>query len=303
MAMADDAARPRLGRGLAALIGDVPDEPRGAWDRHQRKVAVEFLRPNPRNPRRRFAEDELDELAASIRMRGMIQPIVARPLKAVPGTFEIVAGERRWRAAQKAGHTEVPVVVVEIDERASLEYAILENVQRTDLDAVEEASGYERLMSEFGYTQRELAEILGKSRSHLTNTLRLLQLPPLVQERVGKGEISAGHARALLGVRDPETVARRIVAEGLSVREVEAIAAREAETAEAPRTGQGRRAHAEPSPGLRHGLRDVEQTLARALGFGVAVRAKSTGEGEIRIRYGNAEEFEALCRRLDVGGA
>lgn len=296
--MADEAARPRLGRGLAALIGDFPEEGREVSDRPVQKVSIEFLRPNPRNPRRNFPEAELEELASSIRMRGIIQPIVVRPVSGVPGTYEIVAGERRWRAAQKAGHTEVPIVVVTIGDRAALEFAILENVQRSDLNAIEEASGYERLLREYPYTQRDLAEIVGKSRSHLANTLRLLQLSPAIQERITLGEISAGHARALLSMRDPEGVARRIVAEGLSVREVEALAASEAEAGEAPRPGRSRH-----SPESVSTLRGLEQQLAKALGFGVAVKAKPNGEGEIRIRYGNAEEFAALCQRLDLGTA
>ncbi|ABY29985.1 chromosome-partitioning protein parB [Methylorubrum extorquens DM4] len=300
MAMADDTARPRLGRGLAALIGDfsddAPEEAARTAGHAQRKVAVEFLRPNPRNPRRRFSEPELDELAASIRQRGVIQPIVVRALSGVPGTFEIVAGERRWRAAQRAGLNEVPVVVVEIDDRTSLEYAILENVQRADLNAIEEASGYERLMGEFKYTQAELADLLGKSRSHLANTLRLLQLPPAIQDRVIASEITAGHARALLSVRDPEAVARRIVAEGLSVREVEALAAAEAPQDDTPRPGRPRRS-AEGDAALR----SLEDVLGRALGYSVAVKAKASGEGEIRIRYTSAEERDALCRKL--GGA
>ncbi len=300
MAMADDTARPRLGRGLAALIGDfsddAPEEAARTSGHPQRKVAVEFLRPNPRNPRRRFSEPELDELAASIRQRGVIQPIVVRALSGVPGTFEIVAGERRWRAAQRAGLNEVPVVVVEIDDRTSLEYAILENVQRADLNAIEEAAGYERLMGEFKYTQAELADLLGKSRSHLANTLRLLQLPPAIQDRVIASEITAGHARALLSVRDPEAVARRIVAEGMSVREVEALAAAEAPQGDAPRPGRPRRS-AEGDAALR----SLEDVLGRALGYSVAVKAKASGEGEIRIRYASAEERDALCRKL--GGA
>ena len=298
--MADDTARPRLGRGLAALIGDfsddAPEEAARTAGHAQRKVAVEFLRPNPRNPRRRFSEPELDELAASIRQRGVIQPIVVRALSGVPGTFEIVAGERRWRAAQRAGLNEVPVVGVEIDDRTSLEYAILENVQRADLNAIEEASGYERLMGEFKYTQAELADLLGKSRSHLANTLRLLQLPPAIQDRVIASEITAGHARALLSVRDPEAVARRIVAEGLSVREVEALAAAEAPQDDTPRPGRPRRS-AEGDAALR----SLEDVLGRALGYSVAVKAKASGEGEIRIRYTSAEERDALCRKL--GGA
>ncbi|GJE32321.1 ParB/RepB/Spo0J family partition protein [Methylobacterium oxalidis] len=296
--MADDSARPRLGRGLAALIGDFgQDGAEAGRAEGQRKVAVEFLRPNPRNPRRRFQESDLEELAASIRTRGVIQPIVVRALSSVPGTYEIVAGERRWRAAQRAGLTEVPVVAVEIDDRTSLEYAILENVQRTDLNAIEEAAGYERLMSEFSYSQRELADILGKSRSHLANTLRLLQLAPAIQDRVTAGEITAGHARALLGLRDPEAVARRIVAEGLSVREVEALASAEVPESDEPRPGRPRR-----SPETSAALRSLEQSLTRALGLGVVVRARSEGVGEIRIRYGSPEELEALRRRLDAAG-
>ena len=297
--MADEVARPRLGRGLAALIGDFGDAGNDAGKvQPQRKVAVEFLRPNPRNPRRSFSEADLDELAASIRMRGIIQPIVVRALGEVPGTFEIVAGERRWRAAQRAGHDEVPVVVVEIDDRASLEFAILENIQRADLNAIEEASGYERLMSEFSYTQRELAEILGKSRSHLANTLRLLNLPAKVQERLVAAEITAGHARALLGVRAPELVAKRIVEEGLTVRDVEAIAASEQQADDVPRPGRPRGLTEKTAE-----VRSLESRLALALGLGVTLKAKSPEAGEIRIRYGTAQEFEDLCRRFQVPDA
>jgi ParB family chromosome partitioning protein len=294
--MADDVVRPRLGRGLAALIGDFGDEGGGANASHaQRKVAVEFLRPNPRNPRRRFAEVDLEELSASIKLRGIIQPIVVRALAGVPDTYEIVAGERRWRAAQRAGLNEVPVVTVEIDDRTSLEYAILENVQRTDLNAIEEAAGYERLMSEFQYSQSELAEILGKSRSHLANTLRLLQLSPAIQDRVIAAEITAGHARALLAVRDPEAVARRIVAEGLSVREVEALASAEIPEGDGPRPGRPRRVAEKDAA-----IRTLEQAMARALGVNVSLKSKVAGAGEIRIRYDTADELEALCRRLEI---
>ncbi|MCC0807125.1 ParB/RepB/Spo0J family partition protein [Methylobacterium sp. W2] len=293
--MADDVARPRLGRGLAALIGDFGDDNGDAGKpQAQRKVAVEFLRPNPRNPRRRFPEAELDELAASIKLRGIIQPIVVRALAGVPDTYEIVAGERRWRAAQRAGLHEAPIVVVEIDDRTSLEYAILENVQRSDLNAIEEAAGYERLMSEFRYSQTELAEIIGKSRSHLANTLRLLQLSSAIQDRVVAGEITAGHARALLAVRDPEGVARRIVAEGLSVRDVEALASAEVPEGDAPRPGRPRK------PERDGQVRSLEQAMARALGVSVSLKSKNLGSGEIRIRYETAEELDALCKRFEV---
>ncbi|WP_264051242.1 ParB/RepB/Spo0J family partition protein [Methylobacterium flocculans] len=294
--MADDVVRPRLGRGLAALIGDFGDDtPEAGKSQAQRKVAVEFLRPNPRNPRRRFNEADLDELSASIKLRGIIQPIVVRALPGVPDTYEIVAGERRWRAAQRAGLTEVPVVTVEIDDRTSLEFAILENVQRTDLNAIEEAAGYERLMSEFQYSQSELAEILGKSRSHLANTLRLLQLSPSIQDRVVAGEITAGHARALLAVRDAEGVARRIVEEGLSVREVEALASAEVPEGDGPRPGRPRRAAEKDAE-----IRSLEQAMARALGMNVALKSKVAGAGEIRIRYETPAELDALCQRFNI---
>jgi ParB family chromosome partitioning protein len=296
VAMADDVVRPRLGRGLAALIGDFGDDnAEASKSQAQRKVAVEFLRPNPRNPRRRFNEPDLEELSASIKLRGIIQPIVVRALAGVPDTYEIVAGERRWRAAQRAGLHEVPVVTVEIDDRTSLEFAILENVQRTDLNAIEEAAGYERLMSEFQYSQSELAEILGKSRSHLANTLRLLQLAPAIQDRVVAGEITAGHARALLGVRDAEGVARRIVEEGLSVREVEALASAEVPEGDGPRPGRPRRAAEKDAE-----IRTLEQAMARALGVTVALKSKVAGAGEIRIRYETAEELRGLCNRFKV---
>jgi len=289
--MAEEALKPRLGRGLAALIGDVGDDldfadkPRG-----QRRVAIEFLRPNPRNPRKRFADRELDELAASIRQRGIVQPIVVRDLPDVPGAYEIVAGERRWRAAQRAGLHEVPVVVVEVDDRTSLEYAIIENVQRADLNAIEEAAGYERLMAEFRYSQADLAQILGRSRSHVANTLRLLQLPASIQTMVTEATISAGHARALLAVKDPEATAKRIVDEGLNVREVERIAHEDHGTTE-PRQSRPRRADKDPD------TRAVEQALEDVLGLKVAIDHKGQG-GELRIRYGTLDQLDALCRRL-----
>ncbi|HEX2510317.1 MAG TPA: ParB/RepB/Spo0J family partition protein, partial [Microvirga sp.] len=177
--MAEETGRLRLGRGLAALIGDVGDEI-GVVEqraRGQRRIPVEFLRANPRNPRKSFPEGELSQLATSIRERGIVQPIVVRAAPNVPDAYEIVAGERRWRAAQSVGLHDVPVVIVDVDDKTSLEFAILENVQRSDLNAIEEASAYQRLANEFNYTQEELAKTLGKSRSHVANTLRLLNLP------------------------------------------------------------------------------------------------------------------------------
>src|SRR5262250_2019535 len=219
-AMAEEAVRSRLGRGLAALIGDVGEESAALErTRGQRRVPIEFLRPNPRNPRRNFPEAELDELAASIRERGIIQPILVRTARGAADSYEIIAGERRWRAAQRAGTHEVPIVLLEVSDKEALELAIIENVQRSDLNALEEANGYQALADEFKYSQDDIAKIVGKSRSHVTNTVRLLRLPDGVQEFIRSGKISAGHARALLGQPDPETLAQAIVAQGLSVRQ------------------------------------------------------------------------------------
>ncbi len=233
-AMAEELARSRLGRGLAALIGEADEEPIVERARGQRKVPIEFLRRNPRNPRTQFSDVELDDLASSIRERGIIQPIIVRPLANLPDAYEIIAGERRWRAAQRAGLHDVPVVIVEADDKTALELAIIENVQRADLNALDEAAGYEKLISEHGYTQTDLGSVLGKSRSHVANTLRLLKLPASVREIVAKGDITAGHARALLAVRHPEVVARSIVEQGLNVRDVERIAKAEAEAGDDP---------------------------------------------------------------------
>ena len=290
MAAAEEA-RSRLGRGLAALIGDVDEEPIVDRARGGRRVPVEFLRRNPRNPRTSFPETELDELADSIRERGVIQPIVVRPLAKLPDAFEIIAGERRWRAAQRAGLHEVPVVVVEADDKTALELAIIENVQRADLNALDEAAGYDRLLTEHGYTQTELGTVLGKSRSHVSNTLRLLKLPVPVREMVSRGDISAGHARALLAVRNPEAVARTILDRGLNVRDVERIAQFEGEektAAERP----ARRPRA-PDPNTRA----LEVALEDVLGL--VVRIDHRGEvGEVRIRYRSLDQLDALCRKL-----
>src|ERR1043165_9306299 len=229
---ADDHGKSRLGRGLAALIGDVGDEADVIErQRNSRRVPIEFGKPNPPNPRRVFAETELDELAASIRERGIIQPILVRTVRGALDQYEIVAGERRWRAAQRAGLHDVPVVLLEVSDREALELAIIENVQRADLNALEEASGYQALADEFKYGQDEIAKIVGKSRSHVANTLRLLKLPEGVQDFIRTGKISAGHARALLGQPDPEALAQAIVAQGLSVRQTEAVAQERAASA------------------------------------------------------------------------
>src|ERR1700737_3820414 len=220
-----DEARSRLGRGLASLIGDVGGEAAHVErPRNQRKVPIEFLKPNPHNPRRDFADTELGELASSIKQHGVIQPIVVRPVKGVQDRFEIIAGERRWRASQIAGLHEVPIVPVDVGDSDALEIMIIENVQREDLNAMEEAQGYHALSDEFKRSQEDIAKIVGKSRSHVANTMRLPKLPAAGQANIATGELSAGHARALIGVPDPLTAAKRIVAEGLSVRQTEALA-------------------------------------------------------------------------------
>lgn len=290
--MADDAHRARLGRGLAALIGDVGDEmDAGDRGRGQRRVPVEFLRPNPRNPRKAFADGELDDLANSIRERGIIQPIVVRSLPNLADAFEIIAGERRWRAAQRAGLHDVPIVVIEADDRTSLELAIVENVQRADLNPIEEAAGYERLIAEFTYSQIDLATSIGKSRSHVANTLRLLKLPESVRVMLENGDLSAGHARALLAVKDPEAVARRIIEKGLNVRDVERLAREDAgERSEAAVPARKMR---EKDPDTRA----LEQALEDVLGLTVSIDHKGRG-GDLRIKYGSLDQLDVLCRKL-----
>jgi ParB family chromosome partitioning protein len=290
--MADDAGRSRLGRGLAALIGDVGDEV-GAVERArgQRLAPVEFLRPNARNPRKSFDEAELDDLAQSIRERGIIQPILVRNMPGLLDVFEIIAGERRWRAAQRAGLHEVPVILVEANDRDSLEIAIVENVQRADLNALEEAAGYEQLMGEFGYTQLDLSKVIGKSRSHVANTLRLMKLPDSVRKSLAEGQLSAGHARALLALPDPEGSARRIIAEGLTVRDVERMAHEPAGGALKP---AAERAKVEKDPDTRA----LEQALEDVLGLKVGIAHRSDGGGQLSIRYTTLDQLDGLCRRL-----
>jgi ParB family chromosome partitioning protein len=288
-----DEGKSRLGRGLAALIGEVGDEmtvvERG---RGQRKVPVEFLRPNPRNPRKVFEDGELKELTQSIRDRGIIQPIVVRPMPNTPDAYEIVAGERRWRAAQAAGLHEVPVVIVEIDDKTSLEYAILENVQRADLNPIEEAEGYSRLMAEFSYTQENLSKIIGKSRSHIANMMRLSDLPQPVKKLLIDRQITAGHGRALLAVSDPVGVAKRILDQGLSVRQVEEIA--QGDQAKPPKLETKSAVKPVKDPDTRA----LEKALQDVLGLTVSIDHKGQG-GELRIRYKTLEQLDGLCRRLN----
>ncbi|WP_159586931.1 ParB/RepB/Spo0J family partition protein [Chelativorans xinjiangense] len=287
--MNEDASRKRLGRGLAALIGEM-DNPSASEQeavRADRVAPIEFISPNPRNPRRSFAEDELGDLAQSIREHGIVQPVVVRPA-AADGRFEIIAGERRWRAAQRAGLTEVPVIVRDVDDKVALELAIIENVQRSDLNPIEEARGYQQLMDEHSYTQADLGQVIGKSRSHVANTLRLLKLPSAVSDLIVDGSLTAGHARTLVTAADPASLARRIVEQGLSVRQAEALAA--APDVE-PASGGATRKEKDAD------TLSLEKLLSDHIGMKVTINHKDKG-GELRIAYRTLEQLDELCRLL-----
>jgi len=292
MSMAEEA-RSRLGRGLAALIGDVGSEASVERGRGQRRVPIEFLRRNPRNPRHIFSDAELDELAASIRERGIIQPIVARAVRGAADAFEIIAGERRWRAAQRAGMHEVPVVVVEASDSEALEIAIIENVQRTDLNPLEEATGYQMLADQFSYGQDGIAKVVGKSRSHVANTLRLLKLPDAVKTYINAGKISAGHARALINQPDPEALAREIVERGLNVRDVEALAQERAEAAGKPAAARKRARARKDADTVA-----LEKRVSDALGLAVSIDHYGKA-GVLHVRYRTLEQLDEIVRRLE----
>jgi len=292
--MADEAARSRLGRGLAALIGDVGTEASVERRRGQRKLPIGALRPNARNPRRIFPDTELDELAASLRERGIIQPIVARAVRGSSDAFEIIAGERRWRAAQRAGLHEVPVVIIEATDGEALQLAIVENVQRADLNPLEEAEGYRSLIRDFSHSQDDVARMVGKSRSHVANTLRLLTLPGRVKEHIHSGRLSAGHARALIGHHDAERLADEIVARGLNVRQVEDIARETGGKSGKHQTnGKARTRAAKNADSLA-----LEKRLADALGLAVTIEHGERG-GTLSIRYRNLDQLDDVVRRLE----
>ncbi|WKW50103.1 ParB/RepB/Spo0J family partition protein [Rhodomicrobium lacus] len=285
----------RLGRGLASLIGDATPigTPRViAANGEIRQVPIDRVRPSAFNPRKNFNEAELDELAGSIREKGLVQPIVVRPSDAAQTSYEIVAGERRWRAAQRASLHTVPVIVRSLSDQEALELAIIENVQRADLNAIEEAGGYKELVERFGYTQEELAGIIGKSRSHLANTMRLLKLPEPVQALVRDGSLSAGHARALIGREDAETVALDIVKKGLNVRDVEALVmGKKASEGTAPKAKTA-------APSKDADARAAERDMSDALGLSVVMNPGSGEAGEVIIRYKTLEQFQVIYRAL-----
>ena len=285
------ATKRRLGRGLASLINEEASVAAVTSIEGLRTVAIEAVQPSPLNPRTAFSPEDLQELADSIRTRGVVQPIIVRPAEKGEGAggFEIIAGERRWRAAQTAGLHEIPVIVRELTDQQALELAIIENVQRTDLNAMEEAAGYRKLIKTYEYTQEDLAGIVGKSRSHLTNTLRLLRLPESVQGMIRDGQLSAGHARPLVGLAFAEQVASDIVRRGLSVRAVEALVQRKSDGA-APR---------KPKKLLKDAnTRAAERELSDALGLAVEIKSGKGEKGELRIAYTSLEQLEDLRARL-----
>jgi ParB family chromosome partitioning protein len=283
------AQKKRLGRGLAALIGEDTNEEAVVQDiRSLRHVPVEFLHASPNNPRKHFADADLEDLAKSIRDKGLLQPLVVRPRAG--GEFEIVAGERRWRAAQKAGVHEVPVLIRELSDGEALEIALIENIQRSDLNPLEEARAYGMLLGQFSYTQQQLADSVGKSRSHIANTLRLLTLPDSVRQMIEDGKLTAGHARTLVATDSPAELADRIIKLGLSVREAEEL------TRKAVPAG-ARKARPEKAADTRA----LEKSVGEALGLKVEIAAKSNG-GTMSIRYASLEQLEDVCRRLTRSG-
>lgn len=292
--MARKSDRKALGRGLSALLGDTATDiapPTDARpDLSPSTVPIDLIDANPQQPRTSFRDGELDELAASLRRHGVIQPIVLRPAPGSTGRYQIVAGERRWRAAQRAGLHEMPAVVRALDDRQILELAIIENIQRVDLDPIEEARGYRQLVDSFDYTQAELSEVVGKSRSHVANMMRLLALPDQIVRLVRDGKLSAGHARALINAPDPISIAEQAVARGLTVRQVEDLARK------AP---EARRHNANRKPIQKDAdTRMLEGDLSAAIGMRVAIEHAAGGGGEIRIRYKDLDDLDRLCQKL-----
>jgi ParB family chromosome partitioning protein len=284
----NSARRQPLGRGLSALFGEGAARPGGEGGA-VREVAIELIRPGAFQPRRRFDEAELEALAQSVREKGVLQPLLVRPVEEAEAAFELIAGERRWRAAQRAGLHRVPVLVRALDDVEALEIALIENLQREDLSALEEAEAYRRLMRDFGRTQANLANAVGKSRSHVANTLRLLGLPDAVQRQVEEGALSAGHARALLAAADPAALAAEIIRRGLNVRMTERLVQHRA---------GGRR------PGARQ-ARDadtaaLERDLANALGLRVTIAAKPRG-GALTLYYRDLDQLDRLLALLRAG--
>lgn len=281
------AQKKRLGRGLAALIGDDTTEEAVIQDiRTLRHMPIELMHASPNNPRKHFGESDLEDLAKSIREKGLLQPIVVRPRP--DGEYEIVAGERRWRASQRAGIHEVPVLIRELSDGEALEIALIENIQRSDLNPLEEARAYSLLLEQFNYTQQQLAESVGKSRSHIANTLRLLNLPDSVRTQIETGKLTAGHARTLVATDSPAELADQIIKLGLSVRETESL------VRESGNPAQNKRSKPEKDADTK----TLERELTAATGLKVEIAHEGTAGGTVTISYRSLEQLEDICRRL-----
>ena len=291
MTPADDAKRRGLGRGLSALLGDEAED-YASLDRLRlsKMVPIEFLRPGSIQPRRHFDDDAIEALVESVREKGILQPLLVRRHPEHTNSYEIVAGERRWRAAQRAGLSEVPVVIRELDDSEALEIALIENVQREDLTAIEEAEGYRRLMDEFEHTQEALAQAIGKSRSHIANLLRLLNLPSSIKQMVNEGALSAGHARALISMDAPEELARDIVRRGLSVRQTEKLV----------KQGGWGATRRHDSVGRDPNIVALEDDLSQLLGLKVGIKTRGEG-GSLDIVYETLEQLDDVLHRLTYG--
>ncbi len=295
--MAEEPRKKGLGRGLSALMGEVREAvaaptPAGERPRGLRELPIEQLQPNPKQPRKRFTPEALEELVASIKARGILQPILVRRLGTAE-RYEIIAGERRWRAAQVAQLHSVPVVVKDFTDAEVMEVALVENIQRADLTPIEEAAGYQRLIEEFGHTQEALAQVVGKSRSHIANLLRLLTLPAPVKELVEQGALSAGHARALIGLPDAAALAKKAVDQGLTVRQMEELAKKAKAPAGAATAAAGAGATAKDMDTL-----ELEGNLSAALGLPVSIAHKGDAGGTLTIRYRTLDELDSVCAKL-----
>lgn len=301
-----------LGRGLDALLGErapaarerpdgtietAGDAPVGAAGRRPQTLPIEFLKPNPSQPRRHFNDDAIEELAASIRARGLLQPILVRPRS--HENYEIVAGERRWRAAQRAGIPDVPVVIRDLDDKQAAEIALIENVQRVDLNPMEEASAYARLADVYGRTQDDISKAVGKSRSHIANMMRLVALPPKCRKALEEGALTMGHARALLGARAPDEALAAVLKQGLNVRDTETYVRRLNETPAEKTPGVSRGPSKSSVPGKKDAdTRALEADLAAALGLEIAIDHKPKGSGVVTISYRSLDQLDDVCKRL-----
>lgn len=288
--MNEDAAKKRLGRGLAALIGEM-DKPDAAEPAPgDNRLAIETISPNPSNPRQNFTEQDLADLSQSIREHGVVQPVIVRSVRG-SDRYELIAGERRWKAAKRAGLTEVPAIVRDVDDKTALELAIIENVQRADLNPVEEARGYQQLVEEHKYTQADLAQVIGKSRSHVANTLRLLTLPEPVLNMLTDGSITAGHARTLITIDDPVSLAKQIIEQGLSVRQVEALTQDDGGT----KAGSAQKSKSKTAKDAN--TKALEKAISDAIGYSVTISDRGN-RGDIKIAYKSLEQLDDICHRL-----